>query len=421
MALFHDVRPQAVVRCATAADVGETLAFARRTGQPTAIRSGGHCFAGRSSTAGIVLDVSPLSSVRVAGELATVGAGTRLGDLYDELAAARSHARGRLRPLGRDRGPDARRRARAARPHLRADLRPAGRRPGRPGRRAGRRVRRAARPRPLLGAARRGRRDPRRRHVARAAHASGAGRDELPPHLAGRRRAGRRRGLAGVGAGRAGRPGRQPPAQRRRATAPGRPSSRWPGRCSAALRRPRRSWTGWSRRWARPRPPRRAATRGIARPSATWPRPATTTPATSSPTASRSSSTTPCPPRRSPRWSASSSRGGSKDRPVSWTSRRGPARTTACPPAPPPSCTAATASCSSTGPSSARTRRAPSEQAARRWLRDSHALLHRWGTGRAYPNFPDPDVADWATSAYGANRDGVLRIKARYAPSAPAR
>lgn len=86
MALFHDVRPQAVVRCATAADVGETLAYARRSGLPTAIRSGGHCFAGRSSTEGIVIDVSPMASVRVADGLATVGAGTRLGDLYDGLA-----------------------------------------------------------------------------------------------------------------------------------------------------------------------------------------------------------------------------------------------------------------------------------------------------------------------------------------------
>jgi FAD/FMN-containing dehydrogenase len=50
------------------------------------IRSGGHSVAGRSSTDGVVLDVTPMGSVAVAGEVATVGAGVRLGELYDVLA-----------------------------------------------------------------------------------------------------------------------------------------------------------------------------------------------------------------------------------------------------------------------------------------------------------------------------------------------
>jgi FAD/FMN-containing dehydrogenase len=86
MARFELVRPLAVVRCATPADVAATLAVARRLRLPTAIRSGGHSVAGRSSTDGIVLDVTPMRSVAVAEEVATVGAGVRLGDLYDELA-----------------------------------------------------------------------------------------------------------------------------------------------------------------------------------------------------------------------------------------------------------------------------------------------------------------------------------------------
>jgi len=86
IANFHDVRPAAVLRCRTATDVGEGLRFAARTGLATAARSGGHCFAGRSSTAGLVIDVAPLRSLTVAGELATVGAGTQLGALYDALA-----------------------------------------------------------------------------------------------------------------------------------------------------------------------------------------------------------------------------------------------------------------------------------------------------------------------------------------------
>ena len=86
MARFEHVRPSAVVRCATPADVAATLAVAREQRLPTAIRSGGHSVAGRSSTDGIVLDVTPMRSVAVAEEVATVGAGVRLGDLYDELA-----------------------------------------------------------------------------------------------------------------------------------------------------------------------------------------------------------------------------------------------------------------------------------------------------------------------------------------------
>jgi FAD/FMN-containing dehydrogenase len=85
IARFHDARPQAVVRCQTAADVAETIAFAIRSGLPTATRSGGHCFAGRSSTSGIVIDLRPMRSVFVSGGLATVGAGARLGEVYDSL------------------------------------------------------------------------------------------------------------------------------------------------------------------------------------------------------------------------------------------------------------------------------------------------------------------------------------------------
>jgi FAD/FMN-containing dehydrogenase len=95
IARFHDVRPAAVVRCATPADVAATISLARRAGMATATRSGGHCFAGHSSTRGIVIDVTPMRSVSVEGAMAIVGAGTRLGELYDSLAAL-----GRTIPAG---------------------------------------------------------------------------------------------------------------------------------------------------------------------------------------------------------------------------------------------------------------------------------------------------------------------------------
>jgi len=82
---FDAVLPQAIVRCATARDVAETIAFAGRYGIELAVRSGGHCFAGHSTGPGVVADVSPMRSVRVDGDVAAIGAGARLGHVYDRL------------------------------------------------------------------------------------------------------------------------------------------------------------------------------------------------------------------------------------------------------------------------------------------------------------------------------------------------
>jgi FAD/FMN-containing dehydrogenase len=83
---FDQIEPAAVARCRTDADVAAALAYARAEGLEVAPRSGGHCFAGRSSTDGVVIDVSPMSSVSLDGEVATTGAGSLLADVYDALA-----------------------------------------------------------------------------------------------------------------------------------------------------------------------------------------------------------------------------------------------------------------------------------------------------------------------------------------------
>ena len=85
IARFHDARPQAVARCRAAEDVAEAVDFAGRSGLPVAARSGGHCFAGGSSTTGMVIDVGPLDSVAVSDGVARIGAGARLGAVYDAL------------------------------------------------------------------------------------------------------------------------------------------------------------------------------------------------------------------------------------------------------------------------------------------------------------------------------------------------
>jgi FAD/FMN-containing dehydrogenase len=86
IARFHDARPQAVVLCSTAEDVSEAISLAKRSGTTAVPRSGGHSFAGHSSTDGIVIDVSPMGAVSVSSGVATVGAGARLSHVYDALA-----------------------------------------------------------------------------------------------------------------------------------------------------------------------------------------------------------------------------------------------------------------------------------------------------------------------------------------------
>jgi hypothetical protein len=55
-------------------------------------------------------------------------------------------------------------------------------------------------------------------------------------------------------------------------------------------------------------------------------------------------------------------------------------------------------------------------EAARRWLARSWELVRPWGTGRVYPNFPDPDLEDWAHAYHGTNHDRLVGVKAKYDP-----
>jgi Berberine and berberine like len=38
------------------------------------------------------------------------------------------------------------------------------------------------------------------------------------------------------------------------------------------------------------------------------------------------------------------------------------------------------------------------------------------GSGGVYPNFPDPELQNWAHAYYGANYPRLLRVKAQYDP-----
>lgn len=86
-ARYHELQPQAIVLCASPEDVAETILFLAGHRIESAVRSGGHWFAGHSSTRGVVVDVTGIGSVSVSGGVARVGAGARLGPVYDALQA----------------------------------------------------------------------------------------------------------------------------------------------------------------------------------------------------------------------------------------------------------------------------------------------------------------------------------------------
>lgn len=82
---FRDTQPALILRCRTPAEVAEALRLAHRTKSPAVVRSGGHDFAGRSSTTGVLIDLSPMNTVRVTEGRVAVGPGVRLGELYQAL------------------------------------------------------------------------------------------------------------------------------------------------------------------------------------------------------------------------------------------------------------------------------------------------------------------------------------------------
>ena len=84
---FDSLHPAGIAYCRNPHDVATSLAFVRRYGLPVAARCGGHSYAGWSSTRGLIVDVTRMAGVSVSGGTATVGAGTRLIDFYNGLAA----------------------------------------------------------------------------------------------------------------------------------------------------------------------------------------------------------------------------------------------------------------------------------------------------------------------------------------------
>src|SRR5207249_1418261 len=93
-----DKRPALIVRCASADEVGQVIAFARRRRLPVAVRGGGHNGGGLGSVDdGVVIDLSLLRSVSVDPGTRTVRVGG--GCTWGEVDAA-THEHGLAVPCG---------------------------------------------------------------------------------------------------------------------------------------------------------------------------------------------------------------------------------------------------------------------------------------------------------------------------------
>lgn len=80
------IKPAAIVKCASVADVKAGLDFVRKNSLSVTPRCGGHSWGGTSTTTGVVLNVTPMNAVQVnADGTAKVGAGARLAEVYDTL------------------------------------------------------------------------------------------------------------------------------------------------------------------------------------------------------------------------------------------------------------------------------------------------------------------------------------------------
>ncbi len=85
---FDSILPAAIAYCASSADVQACLAFVRHFNVPVTARSGGHSYAGYSTTTGLVLDLTRMNTVTVntGARTATIGGGAHLIDVYSVLA-----------------------------------------------------------------------------------------------------------------------------------------------------------------------------------------------------------------------------------------------------------------------------------------------------------------------------------------------
>ena len=87
---YDSVKPKAVARCVSAADVAACVAFAQTYAVPFTVRSGGHAASGWSTGTGLVIDTTMINAITVdpVARTATIGAGARLIDVHQATIAS---------------------------------------------------------------------------------------------------------------------------------------------------------------------------------------------------------------------------------------------------------------------------------------------------------------------------------------------
>lgn len=91
-----DAFPSMIVYCMVESDVAVALQLALQGSAPFTVRSGGHCTAGFSAGAGVLIDVSNLNGIYIHPQMpaATVGCGCNFGNFRAALAPYRMHVPG---------------------------------------------------------------------------------------------------------------------------------------------------------------------------------------------------------------------------------------------------------------------------------------------------------------------------------------
>ncbi|MFG3498788.1 FAD-binding oxidoreductase [Streptomyces sp. NPDC047928] len=97
---YASVRPAGVLACATENDVRAAVRWCAKHGVPLAPRSGGHSYAGYSTTPGLVISVRALKEVAPSGNRLRVGGGATNSDVYTARDAGLYFPGGRCPGVG---------------------------------------------------------------------------------------------------------------------------------------------------------------------------------------------------------------------------------------------------------------------------------------------------------------------------------
>ncbi len=84
---YAAVRPAGITACATEKDVRAALGWAADHGMPFAVRSGGHNYAGYSTTTGLLISLRRMRGVVPSGHRLVLGGGATNSDVYEAKAA----------------------------------------------------------------------------------------------------------------------------------------------------------------------------------------------------------------------------------------------------------------------------------------------------------------------------------------------